>query len=266
MHTEEEYPAEVNNDDRNAQQTEIQFNDDAFTEEDSSAVIIEGLHNEEPEAENFEKLPNITEEEELPPQHIISEEISIEDEPQEFTTIEEFPHQENKYVGLDEIEPSAPIQTEDALTEDDLNFIDELNLDTPQEQQQEDNNEQHQLASMDELDEITNDSQPQNQSQAPIQSANRQEAPQKTHEEEENLNFDEPQIVPIYPADDNENIDIVEGSTETFEQGDKVSHPKYGIGIVEKMIKYGNKTLCSINFENVGRRLLDPAISEISKA
>ena len=266
LHTEEEYPAEVNNDDRNAQQTDIQFNDGAFAEEDNSAVIIEGLPQEESEAENFEKLPNITEEEELPPQHIISEEISIEDEPQEFTTIEEFPHQENKYVGLDEIEPSAPIQTEDALTEDDLNFIDELNLDTPQEQQQEDNNEQHQLASMDELDEITNDSQPQNQSQAPIQSANRQEAPQKTHEEEENLNFDEPQIVPIYPADDNENIDIVEGSTETFEQGDKVSHPKYGIGIVEKMIKYGNKTLCSINFENVGRRLLDPAISEISKA
>ena len=54
-------------------------------------------------------------------------------------------------------------------------------------------------------------------------------------------------------------------TAQTFEQGDHVSHPKYGEGIVEKMIRYGNKTLCSINFVNVGRRLLDPAISEISK-
>lgn len=31
------------------------------------------------------------------------------------------------------------------------------------------------------------------------------------------------------------------------------------------MIKYGNKMLCSIEFPNIGRRLLDPAMSEITK-
>ena len=42
-------------------------------------------------------------------------------------------------------------------------------------------------------------------------------------------------------------------------------HAKYGNGVVEKMIKYGAKTLYSINFDNVGRRLLDPTLTEIKK-
>ena len=50
-----------------------------------------------------------------------------------------------------------------------------------------------------------------------------------------------------------------------YKQGDIVNHPRYGQGTVEKIIKYGNKTLCSIYFENVGRRLLDPSISEFEK-
>lgn len=66
--------------------------------------------------------------------------------------------------------------------------------------------------------------------------------------------------VPIYPAETPSREDLPE-----FEQGDRVTHPKYGEGVVEKMIKYGNKTLCSINFVNIGRRLLDPAISELEK-
>ena len=67
-------------------------------------------------------------------------------------------------------------------------------------------------------------------------------------------------VVPIYPADDIES-DI----TNTLKPGDRVSTPKYGEGVVEKMIKYGNKMLCSIEFPNIGRRLLDPAMSEIKK-
>jgi len=71
-----------------------------------------------------------------------------------------------------------------------------------------------------------------------------------------------PPVVPVYDTDDdresaNENIGFV--------AGDKVSHPRYGNGTVEKIIKYGNKTLCSIDFENVGRRLLDPSISDFEK-
>ena len=93
---------------------------------------------------------------------------------------------------------------EEALTEDDLNFIEDVNIGTP------------------EIAEEVN--------------------------------------VPVYPAET-----PVKAEIPVFEQGDRVTHTKYGEGVVEKMIKYGNKTLCSINFVNIGRRLLDPAISEIEK-
>lgn len=67
-------------------------------------------------------------------------------------------------------------------------------------------------------------------------------------------------IVPVYSAD----VEIKAQSDE-IEQGDTVTHPKYGKGTVEKLITYGAKTLCSINFDNVGRRLLDPTLVEIKK-
>jgi hypothetical protein len=75
--------------------------------------------------------------------------------------------------------------------------------------------------------------------------------------EDESL-VEEIQSVPVYPADD-----IDRRNAKMFEAGDSVSHAKYGHGVVEKIIKYGSKTLISINFEEAGKRLLDPAISEI---
>lgn len=70
-------------------------------------------------------------------------------------------------------------------------------------------------------------------------------------------------IVPVYEADIPQE-DIV--MSDPIQQGDTVTHAKYGVGVVEKMIKYGNKTLFSINFDNIGRRLLDPTLTEIKKA
>ena len=116
----------------------------------------------------------------------------------------------------------------DVLTEDDLNFIDNIN-----------HGENEILEPVVDTPENFDDN---------------QDEPDSDEE-----NNDAPsQVVPVYPA----NTPV---TNQTFEQGDHVTHPKYGEGIVEKMIKYGEKTLCSINFVNVGRRLLDPAISEIAK-
>lgn len=72
---------------------------------------------------------------------------------------------------------------------------------------------------------------------------------------------DESQMVPVYSVDDSSDSDVI----SDYSQGDSVTHPRYGRGVVEKIIKYGNKTLCSISFDNVGRRLLDPSISELVK-
>jgi len=74
---------------------------------------------------------------------------------------------------------------------------------------------------------------------------------------------EQPPVVPVYPAE----VPVKDTDEEfcDFTQGEQVTHPRYGRGVIEKVIKYGNKTLCSISFENVGRRLLDPTISELTK-
>ena len=70
-------------------------------------------------------------------------------------------------------------------------------------------------------------------------------------------------IVPVYDADIPQEDLVI---SDPIQQGDTVTHVKYGTGVVEKMIKYGNKTLFSINFDNIGRRLLDPTLTEIKKS
>lgn len=68
--------------------------------------------------------------------------------------------------------------------------------------------------------------------------------------------------VPVYSADipDEDRVNRVK-----FQQGDRVLHEEFGEGVVEKMIAYGDKELCSINFGSVGRRLLNPEITEMRK-
>ncbi|MEW5822660.1 MAG: DUF87 domain-containing protein [Cyanobacteriota bacterium] len=43
-----------------------------------------------------------------------------------------------------------------------------------------------------------------------------------------------------------------------FQEGDRVHHERYGIGIINRIITTGDKKLCSIQFQDFGRRLLDP--------
>lgn len=81
----------------------------------------------------------------------------------------------------------------------------------------------------------------------------------QTQDEEDFNDLQNPDL-PIYPAEQSP----INQEVEAFEPGDKVFHPKYGEGIVEKMVKYGNKPLCSINFEK-GRRVIDPAMAQIRK-
>lgn len=69
-----------------------------------------------------------------------------------------------------------------------------------------------------------------------------------------------------------ENIPVImpdskEGQeTETFEEGEKVLHEKYGTGTILQIIEYSDKTLLQIDFEKVGKRLLDPKMANIKKA
>ena len=65
--------------------------------------------------------------------------------------------------------------------------------------------------------------------------------------------------VPVYNSNSAPQFDT------KFAQGTYVHHPKYGRGIVEKVINYGSKELCLIIFDNEGRKLLDPNIAELKQ-
>ena len=68
--------------------------------------------------------------------------------------------------------------------------------------------------------------------------------------------------IPIYSTPKNQNTVSFD---EDFQEGDKVRHVKYGLGTVTKIIGSSDKRLCSIQFEDVGRRLLDPKLAELEK-
>lgn len=68
--------------------------------------------------------------------------------------------------------------------------------------------------------------------------------------------------VPVYKTE----IEVLaENNSAKIAEGNIVFHQKYGRGIVEQMVNYGNKTFCSILFDNVGRRLLDPNLAGLKQ-
>lgn len=141
----------------------------------------------------------------------------------------EFPPQEDDDLGFEDVVDLSGEESGEELpdlTEDDLDFI-----------------EDNSVASQEEVEDVISE---------PMQGESYVEDP---YIEEQTP------VVPVYPAQD---VPIADDDFQ-FSQGDAVTHPRYGRGVIEKIIKYGNKTLCSISFENVGRRLLDPSISEFTK-
>lgn len=69
--------------------------------------------------------------------------------------------------------------------------------------------------------------------------------------------------IPVYTTPYDENLRPDE--TIKVAEGNIVYHQKYGRGVVEQIISYGRKTLCSIQFDNIGRRLLDPNLADLKQ-
>jgi hypothetical protein len=74
----------------------------------------------------------------------------------------------------------------------------------------------------------------------------------------------EADIIPILPASSG-NKRLADDEVIDYQEGDKVHHDKYGIGTVVKIIGKEEKKLCSIQFDDVGRRLLDPRLAGLQK-
>ncbi|MBQ9688760.1 hypothetical protein IJV79_03895, partial [bacterium] len=73
---------------------------------------------------------------------------------------------------------------------------------------------------------------------------------------------EETPIVPVYKA---AREPRVAHAPSKFAQGDVIMHDKYGRGTIVKIISYGGKHLCSIQFDESGKKLLDPEISPFEK-
>ncbi len=77
------------------------------------------------------------------------------------------------------------------------------------------------------------------------------------------INIRKAPVLTVYETDNSAKISEKDMQ---FKIGDKVYHPKHGTGIVEGFANYSNKILfCQIEFENVGRRILDPRVSGLKK-
>lgn len=79
----------------------------------------------------------------------------------------------------------------------------------------------------------------------------------------ENIREKKSPDLPVYETDSTTSMFSKE---IPFKIGDTVYHPKHGKGVIEGFANYSNKILfCQIDFENVGRRILDPRIAGIEK-
>lgn len=143
---------------------------------------------------------------------------------------------------------------DDDISDSDLDFIDELNSD----------NDILEAADSDDADNVLEEISDSDDADGIIEELPPATQSKKSQDDNilETKNSSTP-IVPVYDADIPQEDMVI---SDPIQQGDTVMHAKYGSGVVEKMIKYGNKTLFSINFDNIGRRLLDPTLTEIKKA
>jgi hypothetical protein len=206
--------------------------------------------------------------------------IPVEEEPAEQTVEENTTVNEQSPLqqALDEV---PEIEDDDELSDDDLDMIEELSkpdaeipvinqepapqpqvVETPQPQVE----EAPQVEEISQVEEVQEAPQP-----APQPQPTPQPEPQSVDEEIQNATIPQPEehlqtranttpVVPVYPS---EIPDEDKVNSDAIKEGDRVFHEEFGEGVVEKMINYGDKLLCSVNFSSVGRRLLNPEISEM---
>lgn len=159
------------------------------------------------------------------------------------------------------VEVMEDVHTETELTEDDLDMLDNFGVTEESNSEEEIGNREWEIDEANSEQQIANDYEENYASMHPdIYASEEEETPEVSEVEILPVKSSSVPIVPVYSADIEPKVE-----SDELDQGDVVSHPKYGKGTVEKLITYGAKTLCSINFDNVGRRLLDPTLVELKK-
>ena len=199
-----------------------------------------------PIAENNYELEDIVE---LNPDEADENDIVID---MEEDTEDELPENIDEQIVKD-VDKVFTTRKDDDISDSDLDFIDELN-----------NDDGNLLEEVSDSDAVLEELSESDENDGILEEPQEQIELKDDSDDEilETRSASTP-IVPVYDADIPQE-DLV--MSDPIQQGDTVTHAKYGSGVVEKMIKYGNKTLFSINFDNIGRRLLDPTLTEIKKS
>lgn len=176
-----------------------------------------------PIAENNYELEDIVE---LNPDEADENDIVID---MEEDTEDELPENIDEQIVKD-VDKVFTTRKDDDISDSDLDFIDELNNDDGNllEEVSDSDAVLEELSESDENDGILEE--PQEQI----------ELKDDSDDEILETRSSSTPIVPVYDADIPQE-DLV--MSDPIQQGDTVTHAKYGSGVVEKMIKYGNKTL-----------------------
>jgi hypothetical protein len=241
---------------------EAEFSDEISPEDfDAEEIDNEPLEDDEIDNAAAPETSDDTEYEEVDPSDVIIDEDvdAINAEPLE--PEEELPQEDSQQETEDvNVEPIEEPISEDSIEEPEIdlgledevdNDVNEATLDDISTEQSDDFTEEPLDDSV--LDDLASDGQDDD--------SVLDELSGESNDDLELIESEEtPPVIPVYAADEINVKQPVE-----FNEGDKVIHPTYGKGTVEKLINYGNKKLCSVMFENKNRRLLDPVISSLKK-
>ncbi len=164
---------------------------------------------------------------------------------------------------VDKMYTAVPQEESESLSEDDLDFIEELvgTDDLVLEEEDDDENNLNNFVDSDAID-VIDDAEVSAQSELLPEEENESDIKQEPDDIIIPKRNTATPAVPIYSAEIPEDAMV---HSDPIQQGDRVMHVKFGVGVVEKIFSYGTKNFCSINFENIGRKVLDPNITELKK-
>lgn len=227
---------------------EVQQND---IQENDQTDLIDSILDDVQESNDIEQLNVVEESNDLSAENEIDLDKNLESDEEDISDSEELPLEDEKDSILDEDFFSSidDLPEENIETQEDDEIIpldDVINDITSKLENSEDNEEQSDSDVDDlqvELEEDDEDIQP-----PPVK---------------ENIKTNDSPDLTVYPAGE---TDEITEKNIPFQIGDKVYHPKHGYGVIEGFANYSNKILfCQIEFEKVGRRILDPRIAGIQK-
>ncbi len=175
-----------------------------------------------------------------------NKEISDYDNQLEEAEILDLVEDNSEQAGNSDDELFEEVSGDDSLENIDLDDLDFLNENTPSQNTISDSD--------DELLDLMSDEQLQNGDDEFGLDDTPSEEPANIPQQQETL--------PVYDA----NYRQAEKKQKiNLKEGDLVKHNKFGVGTITKITTHGDKVLCFINFDNLGRKLLDPELSQLEK-